>query len=147
VAESIILPCEYQWMQGRRRSDILTFKVCICGLQSFGKMAILHRRITSTFLKDHRPTVVAAFATVMEVASEKTVLLNVWGTAGQERYQKMMPLFFWGVACLLLVIDASSASSWDFAKRMAETELVALDLKPIVFVALNKIDLGNMIEE
>jgi 50S ribosomal subunit-associated GTPase HflX len=58
-----------------------------------------------------------------------------------------MPLFFRGVACLLLVIDASSTSSWDFAKRMAETELVALDPKPIIFVALNKIDLGDMIEE
>jgi small GTP-binding protein len=83
----------------------------------------------------------------MEVVSEKTVLLNVWDTAGQERYHKMMPLFFRGAACLLLVIDASSPSSWEFAKKMAETDLVTLDPKPLVFVAVNKIDLGVTVEE
>jgi small GTP-binding protein len=129
-----------------RASDAPTFKVCICGQQSVGKTAVLHRRLASSFLRDHRPTVAAAFATVMESVSDQTVLLNVWDTAGQEKYQNMMPLFFRGVACLVLVIDVTSRNSWEFVRRLTETELTIIDPRPLVFIVLNKIDLSETVD-
>jgi hypothetical protein len=66
-------------------SDAPTFNVCICGRQSVGKTAVLHWRPTSSFLREDRPTVASAFATVMESATNPTVLLNVWDSAGQEK--------------------------------------------------------------
>jgi small GTP-binding protein len=82
----------------------------------------------------------------MESPSDHTVLLNIWDTAGQEKYQNMMPLFFRGVSCLVLVIDVTSRSSWDFVRKTTETELTIVDPRPLVFIVLNKIDLGETID-
>jgi small GTP-binding protein len=130
-------------MSNGLRQDSLSFKVCICGHPGVGKTAVLHRRITASFLTDYRPTVAAAFATVMESIDSSKVLLNIWDTAGQEKYQSMMPLYFRGVSLILLVVDVTSPPSWEFAKRWVDSELAGITPRPIVFVVANKADLGQ----
>lgn len=128
------------------QSDAAAFKVCICGQQGVGKTALLNRRITGNFTNDYRPTIAAAFATVTETVHNKPVILNVWDTAGQEKYQSMMPLYFRNVACMILVMDVSDPNSWDFIRRWTETELVSIIPKPTVVVCLNKSDLKSAVD-
>jgi small GTP-binding protein len=123
------------------RAETPSFKVCICGSNGVGKTALLHRRITRCFLTDYRPTIAAAFATVMESVATTKVLLNVWDTAGQEKYQSMMPLYYRSVACVLLVVDVTSPPSWEFAKRWVDCDLAAITPRPFVLIAANKSDL------
>jgi small GTP-binding protein len=124
------------------RTETPSFKVCICGSNGVGKTALLHRHITRCFLTDYRPTIAAAFATVMEPVAATKVLLNVWDTAGQEKYQSMMPLYYRSVACVLLVVDVTSPASWEFARRWAECDLLAITPRPFVLLAANKADLA-----
>lgn len=128
------------------QSDAAAFKVCICGQQGVGKTALLNRRITGAFTDDYRPTIAAAFATVTETVHNKPVILNVWDTAGQEKYQSMMPLYFRNVSCMLLVMDVSDPKSWEFIRRWTETELVTIVPKPIVVICLNKSDLESVVD-
>lgn len=125
------------------QNDASGFKVCICGQQGVGKTALLNRRITGEFVEDYRPTIAASFATVTETVHNKPVVLNVWDTAGQEKYQSMMPLYFRNVACVVLVLDVSSPSSWDFIKKWIDTELVGIIPRPLIVVCMNKSDLPS----
>jgi small GTP-binding protein len=125
----------------RCNRDSLSFKVCICGQQGVGKTAVLHRRITASFSAGYAPTIAAAFATVVEFVGEKQVSLNIWDTAGQEKYHSMMPLYFRNVACVLLVIDCSSTQSWEFVKTWIDKDLIGIFPRPLVYIAINKTDL------
>jgi small GTP-binding protein len=128
------------------RNESPGFKVCICGQQGVGKTAMLNRRTSGVFNADYRPTIAAAFATVMEKVNDKTISLSVWDTAGQEKYQNMMPLYFRNVACVILVLDVTAPPSWDFVKRWAGTELPGIRPRPILFLCLNKTDLKPTID-
>jgi small GTP-binding protein len=126
---------------GSLGTESLAFKVCICGQQGVGKTALVNRRTSGAFHADYRPTIAGAFAAVTETYDDKTVVLNVWDTAGQEKYQNMMPLYFRNSACVVVVLDISNAISWDFVKRWIATELPAINPRPIVIVCANKTDL------
>jgi small GTP-binding protein len=129
-----------------RRSELPAFKVCICGQQGVGKTAILNRRTSGVFNSDYRPTIAAAFASVNETVNGRPIVLNVWDTAGQEKYQNMMPLYFRNVACVVLVLDASAPPSWEFVKRYIDTELQGINPRPLVVVAANKTDVQAAID-
>jgi Ras-related protein Rab-5C len=77
----------------------------------------------------------------MESVATTKVLLNVWDTAGQEKYLSMMPLYYRSVGCVLLVLDITSPPSWEFAKRWVECDLTGITPRPFVMIAANKSDL------
>jgi small GTP-binding protein len=122
------------------------YKVCICGQQGVGKTALLNRRTSGVFNSDYRPTIAAAFATVQEEVNSKPISLNVWDTAGQEKYQSMMPLYFRSVSCVILVLDVTSPPSWAFVKRWVDTDLTSIRPTPLLFLCLNKKDLPPVVE-
>jgi small GTP-binding protein len=106
---------------------------------------MLNRRTSGVFNTDYRPTIAAAFATVSENIDGEIVSLNVWDTAGQEKYQNMMPLYFRQVACVILVLDITSPASVDFVKHWVDTELPGIQPKPLLFLCTNKTDLDPAI--
>jgi small GTP-binding protein len=124
------------------RAESPGFKVCICGQQGVGKTALLNRRTSGVVNADDRPTIAAAFATLMEKVSDATISLSVWDTAGQGKYQHMMPLYFRNVACVILVLDVAAPPSRDFVKRWIDTELPGICPRRVLSLCLNKIDLA-----
>jgi hypothetical protein len=99
------------------RAEGHTFKVCICGQQGVGKTALLHRRISGSFGADYRPTIASGFGPVVESVGDRPVTLNIWDTAGQEKYQSMMPLYLRNCECVILVLDITAPASWDFVNK------------------------------
>jgi small GTP-binding protein len=126
-------------MQGRSRNP--AFKLCIYGQEAVGKTAILNRRLRASFSDDYRPTIAAAFAAVGEEVDGQSVVLKIWDTAGQEKYQEMMPLYFRDVSAVILVADVSAPSSWAFIQKWIEVEFPGMKPVPMLFICLNKCDL------
>jgi small GTP-binding protein len=123
-----------------------TFKVCICGQQSVGKTAILHRRLSGSFSQDYLPTIASGFGTVVETVGDQPVTLNIWDTAGQEKYQSMMPLYLRNCECVILVLDFTAPASWDFVKTWLDADLLSIQPRPLVFICVNKADLDPAID-
>ena len=82
-----------------------SFKVCIIGESGAGKTSLLNRYITGMFTDDYKPTISASFMAAHEIVGDHTITLNIWDTAGQEKFQSMMPLYMRNVDCVLLVFD------------------------------------------
>jgi small GTP-binding protein len=124
----------------RNPTSAPSFKVCIYGQESVGKTCILNRRISSSFSQEYRPTIAAAHASLVEMVKDKSVLLNIWDTAGQEKYHKMMPLYFRNSRLVLLVADATNPSSWSYVRKWVDEELQSLHPVPGVIACINKCD-------
>jgi small GTP-binding protein len=123
------------------RVEANTFKVCICGQQGVGKTALLHRRLSGAFMSDYMATIAAGFGTIIETVGDQNITLNIWDTAGQEKYQSMMPLYLRNCDAVVLVLDVTSASSWTFVKNWIENDLEGLRPRPHVLICVNKADL------
>jgi small GTP-binding protein len=126
--------------------EIPSFKVCICGEESVGKTALLNRYVTGSFNADYRPTIAATFVSAQEIVDHQVVMLNIWDTAGQEKYQSMMPLYLRNAECVILVLDVTKPSSWNYVTQWYETDFPNLFPRPSVYVCANKSDLDPVID-
>lgn len=117
------------------------FKVCICGKEHVGKTALMNRYVTGYFAVDYSPTIAASFISAHEVIGDQEITLNMWDTAGQEKYQSMMPLYLRNVDCVLLVLDTTEKSSWDFIEKWYDMEFQNIIPPPILTLCANKSDL------
>ncbi|EAX93644.1 small GTP-binding protein, putative [Trichomonas vaginalis G3] len=120
--------------------DPTNFKVCIIGEEGVGKTAILNRYITGAFVSNYKPTIAAAFMSAHEIVGDHTVTLNIWDTAGQEKYQSMMPLYLRNVDCVILVCDVIKPTSAQYVERWIEQEFPSIRPAPILLVCINKSD-------
>ena len=121
-------------------SDPAHFKVCIIGEEGVGKTAILNRYVTGSFIANYKPTIAASFMSAHEIVGDHTVTLNIWDTAGQEKYQSMMPLYLRNVDCIILVFDVTKPTSVKYIDNWLETELENIKPTPLLFVCGNKND-------
>ena len=122
-------------------NGIPSFKVCICGEESVGKTALLNRYVTGSFNADYRPTIAATFVSSQEIVDHQVVMLNIWDTAGQEKYQSMMPLYLRNAECVILVFDVTKTSSWNYITQWYENDFPNLFPRPSVYICANKSDL------
>lgn len=63
----------------------------------------------------HEPTIGAAFFTKKLSVSEGIVVkLDIWDTAGQDRFHSLAPIYYRGAATTIVVYDISSIVSIQF---------------------------------
>ena len=128
-------------MRSSRDDFYPSFKICILGSETVGKTALLNRYITGFFQTDYKPTIAAAFVSSQEIVESQVIILNIWDTAGQEKYQSMMPLYLRNVDLIILVLDITNSDSMKFIIKWYENEYNSIIPKPLIFICLNKIDL------
>ncbi|KAH9589022.1 Small GTPase [Trypanosoma melophagium] len=89
-------------------------KIVLCGPSNAGKTSITKRFITDTFDEFQDTTVGSAFFSkqLYSKAHNTSVRVEVWDTAGQEKYRAMAPMYFRHAAGALLVFDETSVDSF-----------------------------------
>jgi small GTP-binding protein len=115
-------------------------KVIIVGKSSVGKTSLVNYMNTGSTLRSAQPTVGANFTTKTYQYQNRMILIQMWDTAGHERFRAMTPLYFRGAKIALIayaVNDAASFLEVDGWKKSIEDTLG--DPIPIILIA-NKID-------
>lgn len=87
-------------------------KVCILGDSGVGKSSLVQRFVHNTFSIANESTIGASFMTKTLIVNQKTVKLNIWDTAGQEKYRALAPMYYRGAAACVIVYDVTSAASF-----------------------------------
>ena len=89
-------------------------KVVIIGEYSVGKTSLCQRFINRVVGKTE-PTIGAAFQvkTVPLPNSTQTVKLEIWDTAGSERYRSLMPMYYRDAAVAMICYDITNAKSFE----------------------------------
>ena len=89
------------------------YKVIVIGEASVGKSCIMIRAIKDEYNEDYDVTVGADSGTFMSRVNESNVQLQIWDTAGSEKFRSMIHVFFAGSEASLLVYDVTRKKSFE----------------------------------
>ena len=119
-------------------------KVVLLGDSGVGKTCIISRYIQGTFMKNCNSTNGASYCS-KNVRFEnlgKNLLLDIWDTAGQEKYKSLTRFFYKDAAVAILVYDITRRESFDNIVNYWYGQLKENGEKNIVIgIAGNKCDL------
>ena len=92
--------------------DVL-LKLVMIGDSGVGKTNILSRYLTNQFSASTQPTVGVEFGSKIIKKGEKLIKLQIWDTAGQEKYKSITSAYYKGAKGALVVYDISRKSTFD----------------------------------
>ncbi|XP_028763006.1 ras-related protein Rab7-like [Neltuma alba] len=130
--------------QSRRKRTLL--KVILLGDCGVGKTSLMNQYVYKKYSEHYKSTIGADFVTKELQVDDRTVTLQIWDTAGQEKFQSLGTAFYRGADCCVLVYDVNvprtfeTLNTWhDEFSRQADLDNPAAF--PFVLLG-NKIDLA-----
>ena len=118
-------------------------KVVLLGDSGVGKTCIISRYISGSFDKNITSTNGASYCSKMVKFEElgKNLLLDIWDTAGQEKYRSLTKFFYKDATIVILVYDITREDSFDNLKNYWYNQLQENCKDVVLGVAGNKCDL------
>jgi small GTP-binding protein len=121
--------------------DELAIKVTLIGESSVGKTSIINRYAKGNFSQELESTLGANYSQKKMVRHGKKIRLDLWDTAGQEKYRAIGRHFYKESYIVCLVYDISNKDSFEKLKSVWYPDLQQFGEKlRIVAVVGNKID-------
>lgn len=131
--------------QGRKASfkdsGPQAIKIVVMGDVAVGKTSLVTRMVHNTFEENQVTTIGASFLAKIVKMQGEEIKLNIWDTAGQEKYRSMVPLYYKNADAAILVFDLTSNES------LHQLEMWVKDLKEqgppnvALMIAANKQDI------
>eukprot|EP00758_Cryptobia_borreli_P012761 Tbor_TRINITY_DN5772_c0_g3::TRINITY_DN5772_c0_g3_i1::g.20665::m.20665/K07889/RAB5C; Ras-related protein Rab-5C len=125
----------------RKTSSI---KIVLAGPSNAGKTSIAKRFSTDTFNENQDMTVGSAFFSKQVHSSVHNIQtrVEIWDTAGQEKYRSMAPMYFRNAAGALLVFDQTEPTSYDALEEIWLPELIMYmnNITQFIIICANKSD-------
>lgn len=125
-----------------KKKKIEAIKVVVVGSSSVGKTCLINRYITNRFLPTIPSTCGTSFIQKKIDYNKKKYVLNIWDTAGEERYGSLTKIFTKKAQIVILVYSIELKKSFDslndWLRLIQETND---DSDLVVGIAANKSDL------
>ncbi|CAO1419543.1 unnamed protein product [Diamesa serratosioi] len=119
-----------------------TFKVVLLGEGKVGKTSILLRFVEDKFNNQHLSTIQASFLNKkINFDNNNRVSLNVWDTAGQEKFHALGPIYYRSSNGALLVYDICDEQSFQKIKVWIKELKKVLGQDISIIIVGNKIDM------
>jgi small GTP-binding protein len=84
----------------------VSFKVVLLGDAGVGKSSVIHQYIKGTFYDQIDPTLGVSFSSkTIQTKQGKAIRLEIWDTAGQEKFKNLAPLYYRKASAIILVYD------------------------------------------
>ena len=124
-------------------SDLNYTKVLLIGDSGVGKTAILQRFTEGTFTPGIQSTVGVEYKAFPVKTSRGMLKMNLWDTAGQEKFRSISKGFFRNAHAGVLVFECGLRSSFSSLDRWLN-DFHSLSLpNAVVYLVCNKIDLAE----
>jgi len=89
------------------------YKLVFVGDVGVGKTSIMNRFITDQFSEEYDSTIGVDFATKTIEYKENSLKLQMWDSAGLERYRALIPSYVRGASIIFIIYDISSKESFN----------------------------------
>ncbi|XP_072472610.1 ras-related protein Rab-42 [Notamacropus eugenii] len=128
-------------MEGRYQlaSDQLQLRVLLLGDADVGKTSLLRRYVEGDLWADAPPSStvgVEFYSRMLELASGPRVKLQLWDTAGHERYRSITRSFYRNTAGVLLVFDVTNRESFDHIQDWYQQVSSVQGLDKVIFLLI-----------
>ena len=96
--------------------EVISIKVTMVGDCGVGKTCIVHRLIKNDYLPSGKSTVGANYSKYELKLDNKKIVLDIWDTAGQEKFRSMGRHFYKNSNIVVIVYDITKKESFDDIK-------------------------------
>lgn len=111
------------------------------GDQSVGKTSIIHRFKYDAFEENYAATIGIDFITQKMYIEDRVITLNLWDTAGQEKFKSLIPSYIKDSHCVVVVYDLTSRDSFQSVEKWIADAKELRDDQALIVLAGNKADL------
>ena len=118
------------------------YKVLLLGDSTVGKTCILLKYTDKVFQDIHMMTIGLDYRLkTMKLKSGKDVKLQIWDTAGQDRFRSITKNFYRGSHGIILIYDVTSIRSFENVKTWVEQIHEEISDKVVIYLVGNKMDM------
>ncbi|KAJ5077731.1 rab gtpase [Anaeramoeba ignava] len=119
------------------------YKVCFLGDTAVGKTSIITRLMYNKFDSNYQATVGADFLTKSFKLNQNYIKLQLWDTAGQEKFRSLMPSYIRNSSAAIIVYDITNRESFNSIDYWIEDIRNERGDEAIIYLVGNKTDDPN----
>lgn len=123
-----------------------SFRIVTVGNESVGKTSIVVRLIENRFNAHEPGTIGANYQVYEQVIEGSKIELQIWDTAGQEKFRALAPVYYRSTSAAIVVFSLTNLQSFHSLPAEIETFFNVAGESAIVFIAANKSDLDDEFE-
>ncbi len=94
-------------MEESQAADLPTYKVILLGDASVGKTCLCAKYLTGKYA-EHKPTIGIGFNDTNIMKDGEQARLEIWDTAGQEKFRSFAPMYYRGAHAALVCYDMTN---------------------------------------
>jgi small GTP-binding protein len=121
--------------------DVCEVKLVLIGNTNVGKTSIVKTAITGSFTGDSTSTLGASYSTKTFQVDSRNIRLQIWDTAGQEKYRGMTPMYYHNAHVALVVYSVTERETFEAVDGWLKSLKDNADSNVIIFIIGNKTDL------
>ena len=122
-------------------TDEVVYKVLLLGDSSVGKTCFLLRYCDKSFQDAHLSTIGLDYRLkTMTLQNNKSIKLQIWDTAGQDRFRAITKNYYKGANGIILIYDVTSIQTYENVKNWISQIREESNPNVIIYLVGNKID-------
>ena len=125
-------------------NDDCVYKVLLLGDSTVGKTCFLLRYCDKTFQEAHLSTIGLDYRLkTMTLKSGKNIKLQIWDTAGQDRFRAITKNYYKGANGIILIYDVTNVQSYENVKNWISQIREEANPNVVIYLAGNKVDVSE----
>ena len=121
----------------------LMFKILLLGDSGVGKSSLLLRYTKNEFISDLRSTIGVEFALKYLTIDNFQLKVQIWDTAGMERYRSITNAYYKGAKGVIVVYDICRKKSFENVDKWIDDFKSKADDDAVIILIGNKSDLDE----
>ena len=123
-------------------SDECVYKVLLLGDTTVGKTCFLMKYTDKTFQDIHMATIGLDYRLkTMKLKNGKNIKLQIWDTAGQDRFRAITKNYYKGSHGIILIYDVTNLQTFENVKTWVNQIREEASPNVVIYIAANKIDM------
>lgn len=131
-------------MKGDLRSPV--YRIVVVGDESVGKTSMVNTLISQVFNENEPSTVGSNFQSYISFVDSRRIELQIWDTAGQEKYRALGPIYYRNSLGAIVVFSLTSHHSFESLQSWINGFRDSTGENTLVYIAANKSDLEDAYE-
>ena len=128
-------------MTDQSENKELLYKILLLGDSSVGKTCFLMRYTDNTYQEIHMSTIgIDNKFKDVELEDGKKVKIQIWDTAGQDRFRSITRNYYKGANGIVLIFDVTNKKSYENVKNWVKQIKEEVSSRVTIILVANKID-------